>query len=402
MVNSNSTNGRPTFQRVAIGLGLTSLALVIFLVWVLSSPREATITRIATGLENPRGVAVLPDGRLLVVEAGDGRDTDSTSEESGRVSIFEDMNRDGDFDDASEIAPILSQIASYNTITGVGIGHDEVDGAGDIISLDDGRFFFTRDDPTEGYAPDGSTTGINVVEVSPDFRVERNLIVRNVTLNALAFDAQAEVFYIAESGANRLTVVTMDGTTLRVVDFPPLAQGQQAVPGGLAVDPTTGDVLVALFSGQIDNYFGTVLPYMPGAAKVVRVDPETGEQVDAITGLTTAVDVAVDENGNIFVVEFTSDWPPIPSPRDFDLFDPDAPPDPVGYDRFAGSVTLYPADGGSPLWSTEDLDLPTNVTYADGALYVSTGQGTPGRPILGPDGRTRIVGKIYRITDFLP
>jgi len=38
---------------------------------------------------------------------------------------------------------MLSQIASYNTIAGVGVGHDEVGGAGDIISLDDGRFFFS-------------------------------------------------------------------------------------------------------------------------------------------------------------------------------------------------------------------------------------------------------------------
>ncbi|MFV1969191.1 MAG: ScyD/ScyE family protein [Pirellulaceae bacterium] len=399
---SFSTNRRSTLRRVAGGVALVAIAVAASAGWVLSRPQEATITRVATGLENPRGIAALPDGRLLVVEAGDGRDTDDASEESGRVSIFEDLNRDGDFDDASEIVPMLSEIASYNTIAGVGVGHDEVGGAGDIISLDDGSFFFTRDDPTEGYAPDGSTRGINVVEVGPDFRMKGNLIVRNVTLNALAFDPRAEIFYVAESGANRLTAVTMDGTARTVVEFPRLAQGQEAVPAGLAIDPTTGDVLVALFSGNIDDYFGTVLPYMPGAAKIVRVDPATGEQADAVTGLTTAVDVAVDENGNIFVVEFTSDWPPAPTPRDFDRFDPNAAPDPGGYDRFAGSVTLYPADGTSPLWWLDGLDLPTNITYADGALYVSTGQGTPGRPIIGPDGLTRIVGEIYRIVNFPP
>ena len=43
----------------------------------------------------------------------------------------------------------------------------------------------------------------------------------------------------------------------------------------------------------------------------------------------------------------------------------------------------------------------TNVTVApDGALYVSTGQGTPGRPIPGPQGRTEIVGEVLRITGY--
>ncbi len=47
------------------------------------------------------------------------------------------------------------------------------------------------------------------------------------------------------------------------------------------------------------------------------------------------------------------------------------------------------------------LDAPTNITYHEGALYVSAGQGTPGRPIIGPQGPTRITGMLYRITGFL-
>ena len=41
-----------------------------------------------------------------------------------------------------------------------------------------------------------------------------------------------------------------------------------------------------------------------------------------------------------------------------------------------------------------------SVELADGALYVSTGQGTPGRPIPGPDGATVIVGEVLRITGY--
>lgn len=360
--------------------------------------RSDSATRVATGLQNPRGIAVLPDGRLLVVEAGNGLDTDDPTLETGRVSVFNDLNNDGDYDDAGEIAPFVSEIPSYNTLTLFGTGQDEVGGAGDIVRLDDGRVFFTRDDPSAGYAADGQTRGINVVEVSPDLEVGGNLVFRDATLNAVAFDPNIETFYVAESGGNRVIAVTSDGSIRTLANFTELGHGQQAVPAGLAVDPNTGDVLVALFSGQIGDYFGSVLSFMPGAAKVVRVDPTSGAVVDAIVGLTTAVDVAVDAEGNMFVVELTSIWPSARLPREFDLFDPDGAPDPGGYRRFSGSVTLYPADGGEPTRLVTGLDQPTNITYAAGELYVSVGQGTPGRAIIGPGGPTEIVGEIYRIS----
>ena len=377
-------------------------ALVMAIGRTLSdNPGEPTLERIATGLQNPRGVAVLPGGRLIIVEAGNGSDTDDPTMETGRVSVLEDLNRDGDHDDEGELTPVISQIPSYNTLTAFGTGHDEVGGAGDIVVLDDGRIFLTRDDPSDVYVPDGSGAGINIVEISAEFGVGENLIVRNATLNAIAHDPDAELFYVVESGANRVIEVSPDGTIRTAFDMAPLAHGQQAVPSGLTIDPTTGDVLVALFSGQIGDYFGDVLSYMPGDSKVVRVDPSDGTQSDEITGLTTAVDVAVDEFGNVFVLELTSAWPPQRMARDFDLFDPAAAPDAGGYARFGGSVTLHPVDGSDPVVLADGLDSPTNLTYEDNALYVSTGQGTPGRSIFGPEGPTRVIGEIYRITDYL-
>ncbi len=395
MARSLSAHLRSIPRRARVFALLAAVALVVS----ACGQGNVSIRRVATGLENPRGVGVMSDGRLVIVEAGNGIDTGDVTLETGRVSVLDDLNADGDYDDEGEITPMLTQLPSYNTLTTFGTGHDEVGGTGDVVVLDDGSMYFTRDDPSEGYAADGSSPGVNVVEVSPEFRVEQNLIVRGATMNALGYDAVIGDFYVAESGANRLIAVTMDGTVRVVAEFPNLAQGQQPVPSGLAIDPTTGDVLVALFSGQIGDYFGNVLSFMPGSSKVVRVDPATGEQEDAVTGLTTAVDVAVDEDGNVFVVELTSVWPAARMSREFDLFDPDAPPDPGGYPRFSGSVTMYPIDGADPVVLATGLDAPTNITYAQGALYVSVGQGTPGRPIIGPDGPTRIVGEIYRITD---
>jgi len=112
------------------------------------------------------------------------------------------------------------------------------------------------------------------------------------------------------------------------------------------------------------------------------------------------VDVAVDEFGNVFVVELTSGHADLLE-HGADLFDPDAEPLHGGYVRYSGTVTMYPSNEGQPIVLARGLDAPTNITIAPGGtLYVSTGQGTPGRPIPGPDGPTRIVGEVVRITEY--
>ena len=373
----------------SFGFAMIMLAVILNTV----DAQDVTVTRIATDLQNPRGVAVMPDGRLILIEAGTGFESIDSQEDTGKLSILEDVNGDGDFMDEGEITRIFSHLPSYNALTTYGTQRDEVGGAGDVVLLDDGRIFFTYDDPFELEA---------IIEVSPEGRNVGNLIVRDATMNALVYDGNLDYFYILESGWNRLILVDADREAFTITEFPSLAHEQQPVPAGIALDPTTGDLLVALFSGQINNYYDTTLSFMPGDAKVVRVNPLTGHMTDEILGLTTAVDVAVDEMGNIFVVEMTTTWASTLVPRQFDLHDPDAPPDAGGYARFTGRITMYPADNSSPIVLADQLDTPTNITYHEGALYVSTGQGTPRRNIIGPDGITQIVGEIFKITNYLP
>jgi hypothetical protein len=172
------------------------------------------------------------------------------------------------------------------------------------------------------------------MELSPDWENVRTLVVRGATVNGLAYAANVGQVYLAESGANDLSLITLDGATRNIANLPFLDHFQQPVPAGVAVDPQTGELLVALFSGRVRDYYGVTLAYMPGDSQIVRVNPETGEQTIVIEGLTTAVDVATDEMDNIFVVELTTGWPTATMPRDYELFNPDAPPDPGGYPRF--------------------------------------------------------------------
>lgn len=71
---------------------------------MLGAAQEFPNRRIATGLENPSGLAVLPDGRLLLSPAGTGYSSSQSLGYTGRLSLLSDCNGDGDCDDAAEVA----------------------------------------------------------------------------------------------------------------------------------------------------------------------------------------------------------------------------------------------------------------------------------------------------------
>jgi len=351
---------------------------------------------VLTNLENPRGVAIAKTGELYVVEAGTGRYTLDQTKWSGKLTKFTDLNNDGDFKDEAEADRWFSHIITYNGYAAYSTGRDEVSGPADLLLHNDGRLFLSVDDG-------GLSNRMALHVISPDGRVGLTLADRN-NMNGIAFDHGQEKIYAVESGLNTLIEISLDGEFEQILVFPLLESGQQAVPAGLALDPQTGDLLVALFSGFLiseqASSIDDIISFVEGDAKIVRVDPDTGIMTDEITDLTTAVDVAIDEAGNIYVVEMAT----IPTkliPFGFDLYDPQALPIHGGYQRFSGRVTLFPADGSQPRVLADGLDAPTNITIGpDGALYISTGQGTPGRPIPGPDGITSIVGEILRISEF--
>lgn len=368
----------------------TLMIMIVLLLPVATVAAQAPdITLIASDLQNPRGVAVLPDGRLIVAQAGTGLSTGREADNTGKLSVLEDVNGDGDFLDDGEVTHVLEHMPGYNILYQFNPGRDEVVGMGDVIALNDGRVFFTLDDNFETLA---------IVALTPAFEIVDNLVERPGSMNAIAYDAETGQIFVAESTLNSIGVVDLNGEFSIVTNFTLLAHQQQAVPSGIAIDPETGDLLVALFSGQLWVYYEGSLSFMPGDAKVVRVDRETGDYRDKVTGLTTAVDVAVDEVGNLYVAEMTTQWATPMLNNEFDLFDPTSPPDAGGYARFTGRITRYPADGSDRQLVADGLDQPTNLTYHDGYLYVSVGQGTPDRPIWSPiDGLTRITGEIYRI-----
>jgi DNA-binding beta-propeller fold protein YncE len=355
------------------------------------TPDSVTVDVILTDLRNPRGVVLDSEGGILVAEAGLGDDARDVTDRTGRLTRFVDLDGNGFFGDPGEAEPWFEHLASYNAMNVYATGRDEVSGPSDVALHTDGQLYLTVDGGFEEFA---------LFEISPDASIGRNLSSRsNMTGIALSRDERS--LFVTESTLNQLIEITLDtGARREITIFPALDSGQQAVPAGLALDPRDGKILVALFSGVAQAADGSYEPFVAGDAKVVRVDPSTGSVSDEVTGLTTAVDVSVDAHGNIYVVEMASDYADLLE-RGADLFDPDADPLHGGYVRYSGSVTMFPEDGSQPVVLVRGLDAPTNITLgSDGGLYVSTGQGTPGRPIPGPSGPEAIVGEVIHIRGF--
>ena len=382
---------------------LFTIVIYISSITILAQNNNIEILPVARGLNNPRGVAIMPDGQLLVIEAGTGSDTPEEIIGSGRILQLNDLNSDDDFDDADERTVRLDAQPSFNSLAVYRTGHDEPFGLSDIYLRDDGTLYYTLDHPFETAGPAGGEYGyygnVGIFTLNTRRDGGTRIVEASATLNSFAFNPEQSLFYVTESGYNRIMQSDLENNSEVVVELPDLANGQQPVPSGIAIDPTTGDLLITLFSGFVRDYFEEQRGFMPGDSKVMRYSFETGELSDEITGLTTAIDVAVSEDGTVFVAELTTTWEPQPMPFDYDLFDPSLPPDPGGYARYSGRVTMYPVDAEPVVLATE-LDAPTNLTYHEGALYVSTGLGTPGRRAISHRGIHEIDGVIYRITGF--
>ncbi len=370
------------------------LLLISFIALSLARA-QLELVRVATNLANPRGVVILSDYELFVVEAGYGDITQA----SGRISHFIDLNKDGDFDDPNEIMPILKDVPSYNGLTMFGTGHDEVGGLSDLL-LVDGKLIFSKDNPRAAYLADGTSNDIRIQELSFEGRLGKTLLQRDFTLNSLTYDPKSKTFYVVESGNNALSRFKAGEPFDYLATFLPLASGQQAVPAAVTLEPTSGDLLVALFSGQVYN--GDAFDsYKPNEAKIVRVNPVTLEQSDELTGLSTVVDLTLSEEGFLFFLELSSGEPLEKLDRDFDLYDPNALPLAGGYPRKTGRLSMYDLKTRVTTVLLEGLDAPTNITYFEGSLYISTGQGTPKRRVSAPDGTVfPIVGELYKVTGF--
>lgn len=335
--------------------------------------------RIASGLANPRGMHVLPDGSMLVAVAGTG---DPANAQTGALLHLRDVNQDGDFDDAGERTILLDKQPSRNIL--------------DIVRRDE---VFGMAGMAEG---DGAVLVALAFFGGPStiFRVDGERVTQwgstHGNVNDLAYDPDRRTWVGVASTTDELLRLLEGGHAERVVKFPPLASGQDPVPAYLRHDPQTKDILVTLFSGSPEGEEGGKgVEIVPRSASIVRVNPDTRRVAPVVTGLTVPTDLEITDDGTIYVLEFCNAFlDPVTRREDMNQGAMHG-----GFRRFSGRLLRIDRKTSAVSVMADGLDAPTNLTRSGKSLFVAEGMGTPGRLIPGPDGKpTPLVGYIERIT----
>lgn len=347
---------------------VSTIAMVVALVPLLAIPAAAVSQPepVATGLDAPWKLAEGPDGAMYVAEGGiggtdcqmvtgpDGQEVEACTGASGAVTAI-------DADGQARVATGLPSVAlgmeflgpqgiafdslgRLHVVTGLGgdlagreaFGLDSlgslirISSTGDATVVADLVAFEEAEDPDAGLP---GTTG-------PDSNPY-----------GLAFDGTDAL--VADAGGNSLIRVTANGTMTLEALFPPTfvdpppfipAPGQipmQAVPTSVEVD---GDrILVSQLTG---------FPFPLGGASIY--DVSSGTPTPALTGFTNVIDMAIADDGTIYVLEFAST----------SLLDPSGPQAALVQVRADGTrkVLMYGAE----------LPVPGGVAVgSDGMVYVS-------------------------------
>lgn len=364
---------------VGLALGMTERATA-----------EPAFDVIMTGLNNPRGLAFGPDGKLYVAEAGiggegpciDGPEGPACVGFSSGVSVY----------DMSETQTrLISDMVSLASPEGIGAGglHDiafapngdmyGVVGLGahpDIrpISLgvrgpEFGQMF--QISPSLGsYAPVA-----DIAQYEADFNPTGDNVDSNpwgiLLLSAIA-EGDGAVFAVSDAGGNDVLVVNaMSGEIgviatfpTRTVEFPPgMDFPMQSVPTALAPNPMGGDLLVGELTG---------FPFPVGGANIYSVTAGIMPSV-MMSGFTNIVDMALAPTGRLYVLEIASTG----------LLDPMA----------TGAVIEVSPNGSQRTIISDTLVFPGGITVGpDGMLYISNFSIFPGEPPPPPTGEANPEG----------
>lgn len=305
-------------------------------------PEVDDVRVLASGLDNPRGLAVARDGRVYVALSGRGTDAATagmTVEEAAALGLPcfagpEGLTCLGDTGAIGRLDPDRRRhrdpAAAVRTVVD-GLPSLAAPGGGNAIGPTDvavdhrGRLFTTiglAADPALRETVLGSAEGaerlatLNVVnarrgtltEVADlgDFEAETNLDGAAVDTNPYALVAGRRGQLVVDAGGNTLLHVGRDGQTEaafvfpdELVTVPPPAGGDgtaqaptQAVPSTVVRGPDG-----AYYIGQL-----TGAPFGEGAATVWRWVPGSDPEVYA-DGFTHIIDLAFTEDGDLLVLQ---------------------------------------------------------------------------------------------------
>ena len=313
------------------------LMLAVAFAFVVRNRTRPGIETIATGLNQPRGMAFDAAGNLLVTEAGVVDDqpdaiVEPLTNHSGRVLRIAPNGR---------ITPLVTGLPFTNYAVAGDVG------ATDIVALRNAVYVLTG----EGYDDALSRAVLRVVPDKPPQRVANllsfafsttpaadQLAAGAVPSNPFAMVAGPDdgTFYVTDGASGLVVSVTHEGTMRVFATIPDMAPLT-----GLSFGPD-GRLYVAMFS---------TLPVTQGGGAVWAAAVD-GVLTRAIDNLTMPIDVAFDSSGTMFVLEFS---------------------DGVGrlYAPDRGRLLRIEPDGARTV-VLDKLNFPTSMTFSDqGDLYIA-------------------------------
>jgi len=294
-------------------MSLSFLSKYVFLA-ALSATSILAADVIASGLNNPRGIAFSPNGDLFVAEAGTGGTGPCIPTSNGTTpclgttgSITRIDLRKGTQD---RVATGFPSLAGSNGNGAIGPADISFQGQGNgYITVG-----LTANPASRSALGNAGAAMAHEARMQPNgkWSVEADLGLFEMTNNPAGGPVDTNPFgilalpgkqIVTDAGGNDLLEIGANGTVNLLAVFP----SQLAVgPGGGMIPAEAVPTTVALgpdgayYVGQLTGF-----PFQPGLANVYRVSAEGGTPTVAYSGFTNIISIAFGPDGSLYVLEIS-------------------------------------------------------------------------------------------------
>ena len=355
--------------RRSVSILIACVALAIVLPVAARLQALPTFDVVASGLDNPRGLAFGPEGALYIAEAGRGGAGPCITGAEGQVCYGATgaITRVWPSSPASQsrIVSGLPSLAPPPTAANAG---QRAGGPVDVGFLGRGNGWVTiglGNNPAQraNLGPAGANFGhllrflpngnYEYAEDVAGFEALANPDGGAIDSNPYGLLVAPSRRIVADAGANAINEVAANGSITNLAVFPNrLVQNPFAPPGvmvpmqAVPTTVTTGPD-GALYVGQLTGF-----PFPVGAARVYRVPANGGTPTIYASGFTNIIDIAFGADGSLYVLEIFANGMLSGNP--------------------AGALIRVTPDGTKTTIASAGLTIPGGLAIGDnGALYVT-------------------------------